>query len=98
LTLTQRSPNPDPATGGATWLPYTLSVDAQVSIKVFDVAGEAVRRFDPLPRAAGDHEERWDLRNDGGQGVASGVYLCRILAQDARGGSAVVWEKCSVAR
>jgi len=75
-----------------------LSVDATVTIKVYDVAGEGVKRFEPVARRAGDHEERWDLCNDASQKVASGVYLCRIQADDAHGGTATVWEKCSVAR
>ena len=98
LLLTPHHPSPNPGGPDAIFLPYTLSVPAKVFIKVYDVSGELVRRLDVGFRLQGNHEERWDLRNDGGAGVASGVYLCRIEAQSQRGELADVFEKCAVLR
>jgi hypothetical protein len=99
LLLTPHDPNPDPATGGSVWLPYTINAAADVSITIFDVAGEQVRTFsqDPEYNTVGDHERQWDLMNTSGQGVASGVFLARIVAK-AGNVTQTVWEKCAVAR
>jgi len=98
LLLTPHHPSPNPGGPDAIFLPYTLSVPARVSIKVFDISGELVRRLDLGFRLQGNHEEPWDLRNDSGAGVASGVYLCRIEAQSQRGERQDVFEKCAVLR
>jgi hypothetical protein len=45
---------------------------AQGTIEVFNVRGERVWRSD-IPNASG--QLRWDVRNQSGQPVASGVYL-----------------------
>lgn len=96
LALTPRRPNPNPARN-AVWIPFELSAAAEVSIRVFDVSGEAVRNLDPMPRAAGAYEAYWDLLNSKGQMVASGVYLCRITAQGATEKDEA-WVKVAVTR
>lgn len=96
LALTPRRPNPNPARTAA-WLPYDLSAAAEVNIRVFDVSGELVRDLDPVQKAAGSHEAFWDLLNSKGQGVASGVYLCRIRAS-GNGESDEAWVKVAVTR
>jgi hypothetical protein len=97
LLLTPKYPNPDP---GVTqmWLPYILSTGADVDIKVYDVAGELVRRFDPQTRSEGAHEEMWDLKNTDGRKVASGIYLYRIHAVSPRHEEHDAWMKCAVSR
>ncbi|HXC65586.1 MAG TPA: FlgD immunoglobulin-like domain containing protein, partial [bacterium] len=97
LLLSPHFPNPDPAGAGGLWLPYTLSIPAKVTFHVFDIAGELVRHLDAGVQGAGNHEQHWDLYNDNGHPVASGVYLCRVTAQ-AKGQERMVWEKCSVLR
>jgi hypothetical protein len=97
LLLTPKYPNPNP---GVTqmWLPYVLSTGAEVDIKVFDVAGELVRSFDPQTRSEGAHEEMWDLKNSFGRKVASGIYLYRIHAVSPRHEEDDAWMKCAVSR
>jgi hypothetical protein len=97
LLLTPKHPNPNPARD-AVWLPYVLSTEAEVDIKVFNVAGEVVRAFDPSPKPRGAHEQRWDLCNNAGNPVATGVYLYRIRARTRFDEEADVWMKCAVSR
>jgi hypothetical protein len=47
-------------------------------MKIFDLSGEVVREIPASERPAGDNEYRWAL-----DGVASGVYLCRLEVADA---------------
>lgn len=73
------SPNPAGASARILWrgpLP-----EAPVTLEVFDLAGRRVARR-VLPAADGS---AWDLRNDGGRRVPSGVYLVRIHATDWSG-------------
>ena len=71
--------NPD------TYIPYQLHAPAQVRLSIYDVRGALVREIDLGYRAAGQYltstrAAHWDGRNQGGQHVASGVYLYRLQA------------------
>ncbi|MDE2741759.1 MAG: hypothetical protein OXI58_09240 [Gemmatimonadota bacterium] len=71
--------NPD------TYIPYQLHAPAQVRLSIYDVRGALVREIDLGYRAAGQYltstsAVHWDGRNQGGQHVASGVYLYRLQA------------------
>ena len=71
------APRPNP-TGGATDLTYSLPKEAQVSAKVFDVAGRVVHDFGDAPLAAGWHVLSWDLTDESGQRVGPGLYFVRV--------------------
>jgi hypothetical protein len=76
--LLRNYPNPFNAT---TVIDYRLDRAASVSIRVYDMQGRLVKTIlDGTPRQAGIHTVTWDARNDGGQSVASGVYICRMEA------------------
>lgn len=51
-----------------------------VSVDVFNVRGERVRRLHDDASSAGWQELTWDGRNDAGGSVASGSYLLRVEA------------------
>ena len=69
-------PNPfNPATS----LRYDLPESGHVLLEVFSVTGQRVTRLVDGWVDAGHHRLKWDGRNDRGQGVASGVYLCRFV-------------------
>jgi hypothetical protein len=89
--------NPDPA-GTEAWLPYHLSTDAEVDIQVWTVSGERVRGWDAGWRLAGYREERWDLQNEAGNAVGSGVFIYRIRAVSAYNETKQDFSKCAVAR
>ena len=64
---------------------YVLSHDADVTVEVFSLAGRLVRRLQPGRQAAGFQLTPWDSRSDSGQRLASGTYLCRVIARSANG-------------
>jgi hypothetical protein len=97
LLLKLLPPNPSPARD-ASWLPYFLSADADVSIQVWTVAGEPVRTLHPGWRMAGYREDVWDLKNEAGVQVGSGIFIYRLRAISARGEQQQDFGKCAVAR
>ena len=71
--------NPD------TWIPYYLSHDADVTIKIYSSSGKLVRILDLGRQAAGiylnkDEAAYWDGKNESGEKVASGVYFYQLQA------------------
>ena len=55
-----------------------------MSLAVLDVAGRAVRRIFDGVLPAGEHTQRWDLRDASGSAVRAGLYFVRLEA-DGRG-------------
>jgi hypothetical protein len=78
--LLQNYPNPF---NPETWVPYRLSTAGDVTINIYNVAGQLIRTLKLGHREAGSYtvKERaayWDGRNDTGERVASGVYFYHI--------------------
>ena len=69
-------PNPFNPT---TTIRFSLAESGHAALRVYDVSGRLVRILidEVLPR--GNHEMRWDGRNERGEGMASGVYFYRIV-------------------
>lgn len=68
---------PNPFNPGAT-VAYKARAGEHVRVAIYDVAGRLVRVLhDGGVVSTGRHEVVWDGRNNRGQSVASGVYLCR---------------------
>jgi hypothetical protein len=86
LTLTQAYsyPNPfNPAEGNAR-IHFSLSKTAEVTIKVYDFAGDYVATLaakEMLPGGT-DHVIEWGGEADDGTDLANGAYICRITATD----------------
>lgn len=72
-----RSIGPNP-TGSESTLSFSLAKDADVSYSVFDLRGRRVRRVDLGHLPVGQFEARWDTHDDGGRGVAAGVYFVSL--------------------
>ncbi|MFA6110208.1 MAG: FlgD immunoglobulin-like domain containing protein, partial [Candidatus Latescibacterota bacterium] len=70
---------PNPFNGQAL-IPYALPVSGPVSLIVYNLAGQVVRRLVSEEQEAGTHLAAWDGRDEQGRGAASGVYLCRMKA------------------
>lgn len=70
-------PNPSQ---GATTFNYQLAKDAQVSLKIYNLAGQLVRTLVEGAMPAGVHETVWDGKADGGKRASAGVYLVRFEA------------------
>ena len=70
-----------------TWIPYQLATPAEVTLTIYDMNGEVVRRLDVGHQAAGLYQSRsravyWDGRNQRGESVASGLYFYTLRAND----------------
>ena len=70
-----------------TWIPYQLSKPADVTITIYAVNGQVVRRLALGHQLAGVYQSRsraayWDGRNALGEPVASDVYFYTLTADD----------------
>ena len=80
--LLQNYPNPF---NPETWIPFKLSKASDVTIRIYNIAGELVRNIDLGRREVGSYTAReraayWDGKNQYGEQVASGVYFYNIQA------------------
>lgn len=66
----------------ATVIRYDLPQAADVKLMVFDALGRQVRVLVNELQEAGYHSVAWNGRDNEQKPVASGVYLCRLLAAD----------------
>jgi hypothetical protein len=82
--LSQNYPNPfNPSTtisfeipsGVMTNTPGVSVTKQRVNLTVYDIRGRRVRRLVDSDLEPGSHSIHWDGKNDGGQPVASGLYL-----------------------
>jgi len=80
--LLQNYPNPF---NPETWIPYHLSEDSNVYIRIYNSSGYLVRTLDLGYRLAGYYRSKdkaayWDGDNETGEKVSSGVYFYTIQA------------------
>ena len=89
FTATKTSGGQTLRSDGATVVRYALpgslgSSPVHVSLEIFDVAGELVKRLDYGDQTPGlYYYADWDGRNEDGQTVASGVYIARLSVAGA---------------
>jgi hypothetical protein len=63
-----------------TWIPYQLAESGEITLVIYDIDGQLVRRLAVGHKAAGMYQSRsraayWDGRNQLGESLASGVYF-----------------------
>ncbi len=79
LELSQNWPNPFNST---TAINYQLSAVSDqrsaVSLKIYNILGQVVRKLVNEEQVPGYYSVRWDGKDSGGNPVASGVYFCRL--------------------
>ena len=80
FSLGQSYPNPF---NPATIIPYALAKTARVRLEVFNVLGQRVVTLVDAEQAAGSYAVRWNAQDGLGQGVASGVYIYRLVVGEA---------------
>lgn len=73
---------PNPA-NPEVWIPYQLSEDAEVTIRIYSASGQLVRTLELGYKSAGIYDSRsksayWDGRNEARELVKSGVYFYSI--------------------
>lgn len=76
LVLEQNVPNPfNPRTS----IHFYLPARSTVRLDIYDVRGALVRHLASGVFDTGAHAVEWDGTDAGGQGVASGFYVCRLV-------------------
>lgn len=68
-----------------TWIPYELSKDAEVLIRIYSVNGELIRQLDLGMQKAGSYVTKknavyWDGKDKFGEPVSSGLYFYILKA------------------
>ncbi len=74
---------PNPVTDN-THFTFYLSVDAEVTIKIFSVSGALIRTIEAMGEA-GFNMIPWDGRDELGDQIANGVYLYKVTARASSG-------------
>jgi hypothetical protein len=76
---------------------FTLRVDAELALQIYNVAGEPVWQTRAQGRA-GKNLLRWDGANGAGSRCASGAYVLRLGAHGVDGTQETLWERTVIAR
>ena len=79
--LAQNHPNPF---NPETTISYDIVKTGTVRLSIYALTGQLVRTLVDGERPAGSYFVTWDGTDDTGQGVASGVYLCRMETEEYR--------------
>ena len=79
LWLAQPGPNPVQLNA---ILRFGLPVAARATLTLHDVAGRTIRTLVNGPSAAGEQTVAWDLKDDAGRRVASGIVFVRLAVGD----------------
>ena len=75
--LFQNYPNPfNPETE----ISYQLPGKSAVEMTIYNLQGQKIKTLISEHQAAGSHRVKWDAKDEQGNEVASGVYLCRLKA------------------
>lgn len=80
--LLQNYPNPFNPT---TTIQYNLPENTEVTIRIFNAAGQVIRTLSQGEQQPGVYKLDWDGKNDQGNWVASGIYYYQIQAADFKG-------------
>lgn len=79
FALSQNYPNPF---NPSTTIQYALSQKTHVRLRIFDLSGAEVIKLIDKQQDPGYHSVIWNGTDKNGRRVASGLYLCSILAGD----------------
>ena len=82
--LGQNFPNPF---NPETWIPYQLSRDSNVTIKIYNVSGSAIRTLNLGHKSIGSYMTTstaayWDGKNGAGERVSSGIYFYTLQTKN----------------
>jgi predicted lipoprotein with Yx(FWY)xxD motif len=77
VELRQNYPNPfNPATAVA----YSVPARCNVTLKIFDASGRCVACLVEREQGRGSYTVEWNGKDEKGNSLASGIYLCRLAA------------------
>ncbi|OGB70089.1 MAG: hypothetical protein A2Y94_01980 [Caldithrix sp. RBG_13_44_9] len=77
--LFQNYPNPF---NPETVISWQLAVGNEVQLKIYDLLGQEVRTLVNEWHEAGYHSVNWDGRDQSGNSLSSGIYLCQLTIND----------------
>jgi len=77
--LYQNYPNPF---NPETVVNYSLGKSGDVSIIIYSILGQKIKKLVNEFQGYGEHSVKWDGRNENGQIVSDGVYIYRIISGD----------------
>jgi hypothetical protein len=78
---TLRTPRPNPSRSSST-IDFTLPTRGRVTLTIYSVQGQAVRKLVDEVRSAGTQSVVWDGTDDHGSAVPSGMYLAVIKTSE----------------
>ena len=78
-SLSHNYPNPF---NPSTTILYSLASRSHVTITIYNVLGQEVNILVDENKSAGEYTTSWDGSDFGGNGVASGIYFYRMIADD----------------
>jgi hypothetical protein len=84
FSLRQNYPNPF---RGKTTIQYQLPFDSQVSLKIYNIAGQQVKTIREGNQKVGYYSVNWDGKDRDGKAVSSGIYFYRFVAQNLKSDS-----------
>ncbi|MBN1466904.1 T9SS type A sorting domain-containing protein [candidate division KSB1 bacterium] len=79
FVLNQNYPNPF---NPSTTISYNLAKNCDVLLTIYNQAGQKVRTLVQETPGVGFKSVAWDGRDDAGQQLGSGIYLCRLQVDD----------------
>ena len=77
--LEQNFPNPF---NPSTTISYSLPLQSEVNLTVFDIRGQVIRTLREEVKAPGNYQMQWNGMDNSGDPVSTGVYFCRLEAGD----------------
>lgn len=80
LALAPNFPNPF---NPMTTIRYVVAKFEKVQLTIFNSVGQKIRTLVNEDQRPGEYQTAWDAKDDRGQAVASGVYLCQLRVGEA---------------
>lgn len=80
-SLSQNHPNPF---NPDTYVNYSIRDAGRVNLKVYNVRGQVVKTLVDRKLQPGQYQAHWDGTNENGYLVSSGIYFCKMEANDFR--------------
>ena len=77
--LTQIFPNPF---NSSATIRYSIARPSFVELKIYNVLGQLVRTLVNENQSDSEHSAVWDGKDNSGQSLSSGIYLCRLRMGD----------------
>jgi len=79
VELHQNYPNPF---NPATTLTYSVLEKCNVTLKIYDISGTCIASLVDGQREKGSYAVEWNGKDEKGNSLASGIYLCKLAAGD----------------